>query len=70
MECAVAYGLPLNDASGDAVTIRMAVEPYRGNEAKILPMRAAATDQLYSTVTLFARLRGLSTSQPRRTAMW
>ena len=24
----------------------------------------------YSTVTLFARLRGLSTSQPRRTAMW
>jgi len=24
----------------------------------------------YSTVTLFARFRGLSTSQPRRTAMW
>jgi hypothetical protein len=24
----------------------------------------------YSTVTLFARLRGWSTSQPRRTAMW
>lgn len=25
---------------------------------------------LYSTVTLFAKLRGLSTSQPRATAMW
>jgi serine/threonine protein kinase len=24
----------------------------------------------YSTVTLLARLRGLSTSHPRRTAMW
>ena len=24
----------------------------------------------YSTVTLLARLRGWSTSQPRRTAMW
>jgi hypothetical protein len=24
----------------------------------------------HSTVTLLARLRGLSTSQPRRTAMW
>jgi len=24
----------------------------------------------YSTVTLLARLRGLSTSQPRATAMW
>jgi hypothetical protein len=28
------------------------------------------TSQGYSTVTLFARFRGLSTSQPRRTAMW
>ena len=26
--------------------------------------------QRYSTVTLLARFRGLSTSQPRRTAMW
>ena len=26
--------------------------------------------QFYSTVTLFARLRGRSTSQPRRTAIW
>ncbi len=26
--------------------------------------------RLHSTVTLFARLRGLSTSQPRATAMW
>lgn len=25
---------------------------------------------IYSTVTLFARLRGWSTSQPRRTAVW
>jgi hypothetical protein len=25
---------------------------------------------LYSTVTLFARLRGLSTSVPRATAVW
>ena len=31
--------------------------------------RVSADGEVYSTVTLFARLRGLSTSQPRRTAI-
>ena len=30
----------------------------------------ARSNLTYSTVTLLARFRGLSTSQPRRTAMW
>ena len=36
----------------------------------IVPPRSPACVSCYSTVTLFARLRGWSTSQPRRTAMW
>src|SRR5437868_6185396 len=38
----------------------------RHDGARLDPRRPQMT---YSTVTLFARLRGLSTSQPRRTAI-
>jgi lipopolysaccharide transport system ATP-binding protein len=40
-------------------------------EAEITPeWRGAVRPRLHSTVTLFARLRGWSTSQPRRTPIW
>jgi hypothetical protein len=43
--------------------------PFRGI-TPIIDFIATAYGNRYPTVTLLARLRGLSTSQPRATAMW
>ena len=51
-----------NHTSGELA--RNAVTRLRG-----FPLSAACTAMIYSTVTLLARLRGLSTSQPRSTAI-
>jgi hypothetical protein len=42
-----------------------ALDPYRSARDSL-----EQNSQPYSTVTDLARLRGWSTSQPRRTAMW
>jgi hypothetical protein len=45
-------------------------EDCRSDFDSVSQMESEASGLSYSTVTLLARLRGLSTSQPRRTAMW
>ena len=42
----------------------------RSSNAATISGLSLGRKKAYSTVTLFARFRGWSTSQPRRTAMW
>ena len=45
-------------------------EGQEGRSERPEGRRLTAPSALYSTVTLFARFLGLSTSQPRKTATW
>ena len=70
----VAAGLPLTQAAGGSVAFVLGRVLRTAPELQTVPRVVVPTHQQvcvsapYSTVTLLARLRGWSTSQPRRTA--
>ena len=60
----------MEDAAQDIDAIIGPCEARYGEADDAVTAKIAAGERRYSTVTLLARLRGRSTSQPRSTAMW